>query len=203
MKTTGNLSGALHVDVNISNTEHKPFRCPIPAPQQYSHRACGLSWQLFYLPNYKFSQQPPSPLHTADKLWVIKEQSTNLTPMSSRILPMVELIKKREENQRMLRGHCGLLRHGRIIWGKHTPRSHSSKDAGGNPKLSFASWSLCCLGQPSSLLQLSTKIHGIFAIYHEGITSHQGIEPCQGRRSHLTRIIQELLLESNLTAITN
>lgn len=85
---------------------------------------------------------------------------------------MVELIKKREENQRMLKGHCGLLRHGRIIRGKHTSRSHSSLSAGGNPKPSFASCSLCCLCQPSSLLQLSTKIHGIFAVCPEGITSH-------------------------------
>lgn len=149
METTGNSSEALHVDVNISEAEHKPFRCAIPAPQQYSHRARGLSWQLFYLCSHNSSQQPPSPLHTADKLWVIKEQSTNLTSVSSWIFPMVELIKKREENQRMLRGHCGLLRRGRNIRGKHT--SHSSKDAGGNPKLSFASCSLCCFSQLSSL----------------------------------------------------
>lgn len=116
---------------------------------------------------------------------------------------MDELIKKREENQRMLRGLCCLLRHGRTIQGKHPSRSHSSRGAGGNPKPSFASCSLCCLGQPSSLLQFSTKIQGTFAACHAGISSHQGIAPCQGRRSHLTRIIQESVLGSNLTAFTN
>lgn len=68
---------------------------------------------------------------------------------------------------------------------------------------SFASCSLCCLGQPSSLLQFSTKIQGIFAACHEEISSDQGIAPCQGRRSHLTRVIQESVLGCNLTAITN
>lgn len=91
----------------------------------------------FYLSNYKFSQLIPSPLNTGDKLWVIKEQSTNLTPVSSRVFPMVEVIKKREENQRMLRGLCCLLRHGRTIQGKHPSRSHSSLGAGGNPKASL------------------------------------------------------------------
>lgn len=92
MENSANLSEALHVDVNISKAVHKCFRC---APQQYSHRACGLPWRPFYLSNYKFSQLTPSPLYTGDKLWVIKEQSTNPTPVSSRIFPMVELIKNR------------------------------------------------------------------------------------------------------------
>lgn len=189
-------SEALHVNENISEAVHKPFRCAIPAPQQYSHRAYGLFWWPFYLSNYKISQLSPSPLHTGDKLWVIKEQSTNATWVSSRIFPMVELIKKREENQRMLRGHCCLLRCGRIIQGKHPFITRCRRKS--QTKLCFQLFVL-----PWSTffsLQFSTKIQGIFAACHEGITSHQGIAPCQGRRSHgLTRIIQESVLRSNLT----
>lgn len=99
MENSGKLSEAPHVDVNISEAAHKPFRCAIPAPQQYSHTACGLSWQPFYLSNYKFSQLTPSSLYSDDKLWIIKEQSTNPIPVSSRIFTMVELIKKRGKSE--------------------------------------------------------------------------------------------------------